>query len=348
VVRPKKVSQTQLAAELGISQALVSLVLNGRRLGINAETYDRIWAHAIKRGYRPKGMQLAASPGAYARQVGIILRAPLRRSTPSNYFGNVEHGLHTALAARGFTTAFLGSEDTLDRPQLLKFFQPGHQFQGVVLMGEVGLPFLGELLGIERRIVAVSARFPGMCHSVVGNEPQALENLIKYLFDLGHRRIGWFGGNVGLGRHESRFGAFKAALKNAGLALDPRYMAALQQADRAEGVEAVHAVLGHARNKDFPTAFVCYNTLMAQGAVRAFERDGWKLPRDVSLASADASPAAATEKPRITASGTSPAKLGEAAAALVLGSTGNDDESFTELMLPAQLFIGDSTGRASE
>jgi LacI family transcriptional regulator len=107
-------------------------------------------------------------------------------------------------------------------------------------------------------------------------------------------------------------------------------------------------VLGHARNKDFPTAFVCYNTLMAQGAVRAFERDGWKLPRDVSLASADASPAAATEKPRITASGTSPAKLGEAAAALVLGSTGNDDESFTELMLPAQLFIGDSTGRASE
>ena len=31
--RPKKVSQTQLAHELGISQALVSLVLNGRKAG---------------------------------------------------------------------------------------------------------------------------------------------------------------------------------------------------------------------------------------------------------------------------------------------------------------------------
>src|SRR6187402_2660226 len=65
VPRPtKKVSQTQLARELGISQALVSLVLNGRKQGINAETYDRIWAHAVKRGYHPKGMRLASSPAA--------------------------------------------------------------------------------------------------------------------------------------------------------------------------------------------------------------------------------------------------------------------------------------------
>ena len=58
----KKVSQTQLAKELGISQALVSLVLNGRRQGISPDSYDRIWAHAVKRGYSPKGMHLASCP----------------------------------------------------------------------------------------------------------------------------------------------------------------------------------------------------------------------------------------------------------------------------------------------
>ena len=90
----KKVSQTQLARELGLSQALVSLVLNGRKQGINTDTYDRIWVHAVKRGYHPKGMRLASSPAAQSRQVGIILRAPLRLNTPTMYFGHVQHGLH--------------------------------------------------------------------------------------------------------------------------------------------------------------------------------------------------------------------------------------------------------------
>jgi len=342
--RPKKVSQTQLANELGISQALVSLVLNGRRQGISAETYDRIWAHAVKRGYHPKGMHLPALPSAQPRQVGFILRAPLRLSTPTNYFGHVAHGLHTALAARGFTTVFMGAEDTIDRTKLRQFFQPGHLFQGIVLLGEVARPFLNELRQLDRRIVAVSARYPGLSHSVVGNEPQALDELVQHLHGLGHRRIGWLGGNVGLGRHEARFTALKDALKAFDLAIDPRYCATLQQADRAEGAEAVHAILAHRWRKDFPTAFVCYNTMMAMGAVRAFEREGWATPGDVSLASADGSAAAASEKPRITAAGSSPAKMGEAAARLILDSTGVMDESFTDLMLSAQLFVGDTTG----
>ena len=73
--RPKKISQTQLARELGISQALVSLALNGRKEGINAETYERVWAHATKRGYSPKGMHLAASPAA-SRSCDAAVKSP--------------------------------------------------------------------------------------------------------------------------------------------------------------------------------------------------------------------------------------------------------------------------------
>jgi LacI family transcriptional regulator len=344
VPRPKKISQTQLAHELGLSQAMVSLVLNGRRQGIAPETYDRIWAHAVKQGYHPKGMRLASSPGAQARQVGFILRARLRQHTQSNYFGHVQDGLHTALEARGFATVFLGTENTLDHSKITRFFQPGHLFQGIALLGEVARPFLDALRTVERRIVAVSARYPGICHSVVGNEPQALELLVRHLQGLGHRRIGWLGGNAGLGRHTARFGAFQAALQAAGLSCDPRYCATLEQADRAEGAEAVHLMLAHARRKDFPTAFVCYNTLMAVGAMRVWEREGWRVPADISLASADASPEAAVARPGITAAGSSPDKLGEAAARLILESTGEDDESFTDLILSAHLFVGDTTG----
>ncbi|HVW21734.1 MAG TPA: LacI family DNA-binding transcriptional regulator [Opitutaceae bacterium] len=342
--RPRKISQTQLAKELGVSQAMVSLVLNGRREGISPETYERIWALAARRGYHPKGMRLAASPAAQARQVGFILRARLHLHTQSNYFSHVQDGLHTALAARGLATVFLGTETSLDEAKIRRIFQPGHLFQGIAVLGEVARPFLDELRGVERRIVAVSARYAGLCHSVVGNEPQALDLLVRHLQGLGHRRIGWLGGNAALGRHSARFGAFQSALQAAGLACDQRYCLALEQADRAEGGEAAHAMLVHARRKDFPTAFICYNTLMAVGATREWQRAGWEVPADVSLASADLSPEAAQAEPSVTAAGSSPEKLGEAAARLVLGSTGEEDEVFTDLMLPAQLLLGDTTG----
>ncbi len=347
VPRPRKVSQTQLAKELGISQALVSLVLNGRRAGISPETYDRVWSHAVQRGYHPKGMHLASSPAAaQPRQVGFILRAGLQLHAPTVYFGRVQHGLHTALEAAGFSSVFLGYEDELDAAKLRRFFQAGHAFKGVVLLGEVARPFLEELRGLERRIVAVSARYPGLCHSVLGNEPQALETLVQHLHGLGHRRFGWLGGNVGLGRHETRLAAFRTALDHAGLKLEPRYCVKLKEADRAEGAEALELLLPHRRRRDFPTALVSFNSTMAAGVMKACARAGLRVPADLSLAGADLSRAATEHQPPIAGAGSSPERLGEAAARLVLGSTGAEDEIFTDLMLPAQFFPGETLGPA--
>ena len=60
--RPRKISQTQLAKQLGISQALVSLALNGRSAGINPDTYKRIWDHAA-------GSCIASEYGAFVTDI---------------------------------------------------------------------------------------------------------------------------------------------------------------------------------------------------------------------------------------------------------------------------------------
>jgi LacI family transcriptional regulator len=342
----KKVSQQKIAADLGVSQALVSLALNGRKDGIGAETYKRIWEHAISLGYQPKGMKFEQSPReARLRQVGFVLRSGLDIHTQGSYFGHVLHGLHSGLAERGLATVILGSEDVLSPDRLRQFFHTGHALQGIVLLGEVKPAFLNQLRQLERRIVAVSARHTGLCHSVVGNEPQALEQLVTHLAGLGHERIGWIGGNVGLGRHEARYQAYQAALRNAGFDPDPRYAALQKQGDRAEGNEAMLRLLAHAKRKDFPTAFITYNIHMAAGAIAALTREGRKVPGAISIAAADFSPVAVQEQ--ITAAGSEAEKLGRAAAKLVSDSTGGEDESFHDLILPSQLFLGKSTGPAA-
>ena len=343
----KKVSQQKIAKDLGISQALVSLALNGLKDGINAETYQTIWDHALKMGYTPKGMILQQTPAhSRQKQVGFILRAGLTLHNQGSYFGCVLHGLHTELAAKGFAAVFIGSEDTLDRSRLESFFPTGHSLKGVVMLGEVSPAFIKDLRHYERRLVAVSARHPGLCHSVIGNESQSLELLVEQLHSQGHRRFGWLGGNVTLKRHQMRFEAFGEALRQRNLKLQERYNVRLTQGDRSEGSDAMLSLLPHAKRKDFPTAIICYNTLMAAGATKALLREGWAVPGDCSIAGADNSALAFAESPRVTVAGSDAEKLGAAAARIILESTGDQDESFNDLILPAQLLIGETTGPA--
>jgi LacI family transcriptional regulator len=345
--RVTRISQTKLAKDLGVSQGLVSMVLNGRRENISPDTYQRIWDHAISLGYKPKGMKLEQSPTeTRQRQVGFVLRAGHNIHTQGSYFGHVLHGLHSALSDQGFATVFLGSEDKLTVPRLRQFFHAGHGLKGVVLLGEVNEDFLQQLRQFEPRIVAVSARHQGLCHSVLGNEPQAIASLVGHLKELGHRRIGWLGGNAGLGRHEARHHAYLAALRAAGLEADPRYTLLRKQGDRAEGVEAVHALLPLMKRRDFPTAFITYNLHMARGAVSALEREDYAVPGDLSIAAADYSSLAREEKPTITAAGCDAESLGRAAAKLLFDTRSGTDGTFMDLTLPSTLFVGQSTGPA--
>ncbi len=343
--KPRRISQTQLAKDLGISQALVSLVLNGRKDGINPDTYQRIWDHAVSLDYQPKGMKFERLPrAAQLRQVGIILRSGLNIHTQGSYFNHVLYGLHTVLAEQGHAAVFLGSEDGLKRNRLRQYFPTGHALQGIVLFGEVKPGFLHQLQQFTTNIVAVSARHAGHSHSVVGNEPQALSAIVQHLHELGHRRIGWLGGNAGLGRHEARHRAYVEALQLHGLKVDERYAVYLQQGDRAEGAEAILSLLPQRARKDFPTAFITYNLHMAIGATHALLREGVAVPGDISVAAADYSPLAKEVTPHITAAGCEAEKLGRAAAKLLHDTARQDEGWFQDLILPAELYRGQSTG----
>src|SRR5581483_2699811 len=190
------VSQQRIARDLGVSQALVSLVLNGKRENISEESYKRIWDYAIKIGYRPKGMQMGAN-AAGLTNVGFILRSGVRLYTQSNFFSHVQHGLHMALQQK---------------------LQRGNLF-GVVLMGEMDERLVRTIKKGRKRVVSISASYPGLCNSVLANEAQAAELLVSHLTDLGHKHFAWLGGNKALRMGNVRRSALVSALHLRGFEL---------------------------------------------------------------------------------------------------------------------------------
>ncbi|MEZ0218498.1 MAG: LacI family DNA-binding transcriptional regulator [Rariglobus sp.] len=344
---PKKVSQQRIAKDLGVSQALVSLALNGRSDSINADTYKRIWDYAVASGYSPKGMSMdQAMAGSRPRQVGFILRAPLKLYNASNFFSHVQHGLHVALEARGFTSVFLGTEDNLSADKLAQLLRVAHGCEGVVLMGQVSRAFLQTLRNHTQNIVAVSACYPGICHSVQSNEQQSLGLLAAHLVSLGHRRIGWIGGNRGMFRHEQRFAAFRQALQDHGLPALEAYWNFQDGGDRVEGAQAARELLRLRGQPDFPTAFIAYNGLMARGAINTLLQQQIAVPGDLSIAAVDATRVMEEDEPGITSASANPEGLGEAAARLLLDAPASEG-SFTDLVMSSALTVRATTGAAA-
>ena len=77
-MKKSRISQQQIAKDLGVSQTLVSMALNGRRNAVSKESYEEIWSYARRRGYRPKGMAAELLPAPKSTSVGFVLRTGVK------------------------------------------------------------------------------------------------------------------------------------------------------------------------------------------------------------------------------------------------------------------------------
>lgn len=335
-------SQQRIARELGVSQALVSLVLNGKRENISEESYQRIWTHALKIGYRPKGMRLNVAQNP-SLGVGLILRAGVRLHTQSNFFSHVQHGLHEGLLVQGYHSVFLGSEDDAG-PRAPQQMLQQLKFCGVAILGQVSRKFILGIKAVQPNVVLISFTYPGLCRSVMPNETQAVEQLVAHLTGLGHKQFAWIGGDKGLDYNERRRTCLTESLAARGLDLNRKFTVELETGDRLAGWKAAEILLAQTSGKH-PTACVCVNGSMARGFVNCLMQRGWRVPAQMSVVAVDATRLCEEELPQITGSHSDPEKVGTTAAELLLQGAKESDGVLADVVLPARLTIRETSGK---
>ena len=323
----------------------MSLVLNGKRENISDESYQKIWNHALKIGYRPKGMQLDGNGATAAANVGFILRAGLRLHTQSNYFSHVQHGLHEGLLAHGYHSVFLGSEDDLAARSVQQLLRR-YQLAGLAIFGEVRKEFIEAIKAVQANVVAISITYPGLCHSVMPNEKQAVDLLLSHLVDLGHIQFAWIGGDKGRDYNSRRYAALTEALSARRLSLSRRFAVEVDGGDRLAGWKAAELLTGQMSRTRFPTACVCVNGSMARGFLNGLMQKGWRVPDQISVVALDATRICVEEHPQITGAHADPEKIGLTAADLLLRSMQAQDGILSDVILPAQLTVRETSGKA--
>lgn len=171
----------------------------------------------------------------------------------------------------------------------------------------------------------------------------AARDAVTHLLSLGRRRIA----AVGYQRIESgetarlRAAGYEAALRAAGVSDDPRLHVETESYHRADGAAAMAELLAL---REPPDAVVCFNDLLALGAMRAAHQAGRSIPDDIAVIGIDDVEDGRYSTPTLSTIAPDKAEISRVAVDYLLSRiTAGNDLPPRECVVAHQLVVREST-----
>lgn len=179
-------------------------------------------------------------------------------------------------------------------------------------------------------------------------EKEGVRLATRHLLELGHRRIAYLG-DVRAGCPDcsarDKYQAFLDTLTAAGITPDPSLIdVRLEEPMRATGEMGMDRLLG--RTRDF-TGLVCQNDSIAIGALKSAERNGLRIPQDLSVVGFDDVSVEYGCTPALTSIAFDRVAIGQRAVQMIYeqNNAPEEDGCRRSESVPVQLVVRDSTRR---
>ncbi|MFD6289739.1 LacI family DNA-binding transcriptional regulator [Streptomyces sp. NPDC060205] len=328
----------QVAKKVGVSEATVSRVLNGKP-GVSDSTRQSVLTALDVLGYeRPTQLR-----GERARLVGLVL--PELQNPIFPLFAEVIGG---ALAQQGLTpvlcTQTKGGVSEADYVELLlQQHVSGVVFAGGGLFAQADAPHDHYRQLAERRIpvVLINAPIEGLDFPCVScDDAVAVEQAWRHLTLLGHERIGVVLGPSDHIPSRRKLAAARAAAEAAGGSLPDAYV------ERSMfSLEGGQAATSRLLDRGV-TGVVCASDPLALGAIRAARRRGLAVPEQVSVVGYDDSAFMNCTEPPLTTVRQPVEAMGRAAVDLLCAQIQGAEVQPGELLFEPELVVRGSTTQA--
>ncbi|MCI8824116.1 MAG: LacI family transcriptional regulator [Lachnospiraceae bacterium] len=134
-------------------------------------------------------------------------------------------------------------------------------------------------------------------NAVLINNEDSARMATEYLYQKGHRKIGYIRSSFRIRGFRSRFYGYQSALRKFRLDFDEKNVFTVTP--NLNG--AYHDMLRYLEKRSsLPTAFFADNDLMALGSMKAFQEKGYRIPEDISIIGFDDLPFSEISNPALT------------------------------------------------
>ncbi|WP_285596979.1 LacI family DNA-binding transcriptional regulator [Actinomycetospora sp. NBRC 106378] len=271
----RRIRLEDVAAEVGLSRASVSMVMRGAP-GPSADTVERVLAAADRLGYRPD-RAASALASRRSRMIGVVLEV---RST---FHAELAEEMLAAADRIGYDLLLGPRTPHRDEARAVESLLDS-RCEALVLIGTEAP--VERLVALDRQVpvVTVGRRMPGATLDVVRlDDESGVSGLVRHMVGLGHRRIAYVRGHDAVIAADREAG-YRRAMSEAGL--EPHVVAGGKDAE--DGVASARSMLAEA----LPTAVLLFNDQAAIGFMSELARAGVDVPAQVSVAGFDDSPLA--------------------------------------------------------
>ncbi|MFC3289660.1 LacI family DNA-binding transcriptional regulator [Paracoccus aerius] len=338
MIKPDIVFVANLA---GVSPATVSRVMNHPEL-VHPETRRKVELAVEKSGYiRNRAAQ--AMHGRRSATIGLVVP-----TVANTIFAEVVQSFNDTVSKEGFTLLLASHGYDLDREYRLIRKLLEHRVDALAVVGLDHSPGTFRLISGQRMpLLAIWNYLPDAPLPCVGvDNCEAGRLAAEHLVALGHRRIGMvFPETSNNDRARDRKKAATAAFIAAGIELPQRWQITAPYSI----AQAKAACLELLEGEDRPSALLCANDVIAQGAIYAAARLGIAIPDSLSVIGIGDFAGSAQMEPALTTVRIPAQQIGTAAGEEIVTAVSRcDPDRMIRRRVELELIMRTSTGLAPE
>jgi LacI family transcriptional regulator len=328
----QRVTIADVAREAEVSQQTVSRAINDKG-EISASTRQRVLEVIERLGYRPSGI---ARGLVTHRTLTIGLVVP---DIANPFFAEIARGAEEAAHTAGYSLFLCNTiEDPRREADVLRTLE-GQRVDGIVLCSSrLSDDRLTELAACYPAMVLVNrklAQDQAAVSTVRVDDASGARLAVRHLHGSGRRAVAFLAGPPSSQSGRERARGYAAALTEAGLLPDPALSVSCSPYFEG-GREAARVLLVARPDVD---AFLCYNDLVAVGALQACSALGRRVPEDVAIVGCDDIPLAGLVTPPLTTLRVDQRSIGTAAVELLLERINGRAPDRGEIVLQPELVI---------
>jgi LacI family transcriptional regulator len=318
-----------VARAAGVSVSTVSRVLN-HKVDVSAKTIQRVQQVIDELGY---GSGLAAK-SMRSRKTNVVgLLVP---GLEQSYSLQIMRGVSRTITAAGFdlliyTSSTQAKQNLANWEQKQVALLNGSVTDGMIVVAPYAHSFRtgSPIVAIDPH--SEGADFP----AVLSTNHAGVMAAMRYLFELGHRRIGFIGGRPALQSSQGRLQAYYDSLRESGLSIDSTLIK-IGDYTQPTGYSCALRLL---QQPHPPTAILAANDMTAFGVLAAAQDSGLRVPEDLSLIGFDNILECASSSPPLTTIDQSLELMGQRAAELLLQLMQGQPLTDQNVKVPTSLII---------